>query len=78
MVDKGGHIPVNSTLTSSDPVTNGFITAVKTAFPRPTAKELDNYWTIWQNALDSVMLKGTDPQAAVTTACTQMNKANNK
>ena len=78
MVNKGGHIPVNTTLTSTDPVTAGFITAVKTAIPRPTAKELDNYWTPWQNALDSVMLKGTAPQAAVTTACQQMNKANGK
>lgn len=78
MVNKGGHIPVNATLTSTDPVTAGFITAVKTAFPRPTAKELDNYWSAWQNALDSVMLKNTAPQTAVTTACQQMNKANGK
>lgn len=78
MVDKGGHIPVNTALTSSDPVTGGFITAVKTALPRPTAKELDNFWANWQNALDSVMLKGTDPAAAVTTACAAMNKANGK
>jgi arabinogalactan oligomer/maltooligosaccharide transport system substrate-binding protein len=78
MVDKGGHIPVNTALTSSDPITGGFITAVKTAFPRPTAKELDNYWANWQNAIDSVLLKGTDPAAAATTACAAMNKANGK
>jgi arabinogalactan oligomer/maltooligosaccharide transport system substrate-binding protein len=75
-VDKAGHIPANTTLTATDPITVGFAQQVTTGFARPTAKELDNYWTNFGNAIAAVVEKGTDPTTAVATACTAMDKAN--
>ncbi len=77
-VDKAGHIPANTTITATDPITVGFATAVSTGFARPTAKELDNYWGNFGNAIAAVIDKGTDPTAAVAEACTAMDKANGK
>ncbi len=77
-VDTAGHIPANTTLTVSDPIGNGFATAIKTGFPRPTAVELNNYWGNFGNALVSVIDKGTNPTTAVATACAAMDKANKK
>lgn len=77
-VDKAGHIPANTTITATDPITVGFASAVSTGFARPTAKELDNYWGNFGNAIAAVIDKGTDPTAAVAEACTAMDKANNK
>jgi maltose-binding protein MalE len=47
-------------------------------FARPQIPELNNYWGNFGNALNEVLDKGTDPTAAVATACAEMNKANNK
>lgn len=77
-VDKAGHIPANTTITPTDPITLGFVQQVATGFARPTAKELDNYWTPFGNAIAEVVEKGTDPTTAVATACATMDKANNK
>ncbi len=75
-VDKAGHIPASTAITVSDPITKGFADAIKTGFPRPTAKELNNYWGNFGNALTAVIDKGTDPTTAVADACTAMDKAN--
>jgi maltose-binding protein MalE len=75
-VDKAGHIPALEAATVTDPITLGFADAVANGFPRPQAKQLDNFWSNFDNALNSVMDKGTDPLAAVTEACTKMDKAN--
>ncbi len=77
-MDKAGHIPANTTLVPSDPITKGFADQVATGFARPTAKELDNYWSNFGNAIAAVVEKGTDPTAAVATACAAMDKANGK
>jgi len=77
-VDKAGHIPANTTIVPTDPITLGFAQQVATGFARPTAKELDNYWGNFGDAIASVVEKGTDPTAAVATACAAMDKANNK
>lgn len=77
-VDKAGHIPANTTITPTDPITLGFATAIATGFARPTAVELNNYWGNFGDAIASVIDKGTDPTAAVAKACTAMDKANNK
>ncbi len=77
-VDKAGHIPANTTIVPTDPITLGFSQQVATGFARPTAKELDNYWGNFGDAIASVVEKGTDPTAAVATACTAMDKANKK
>jgi arabinogalactan oligomer/maltooligosaccharide transport system substrate-binding protein len=75
-VDKAGHIPASTAITVTDPITKGFADAIKTGFPRPTAKELNNYWGNFGNALVAVIDKGTDPTTAVADACTAMDKAN--
>ena len=77
-MDKAGHIPANTKLVPTDPITAGFATQIATGFARPTAKELDNYWGNFGNAIAAVVEKGTDPTAAVATACAAMDKANGK
>jgi arabinogalactan oligomer / maltooligosaccharide transport system substrate-binding protein len=82
-VDNAGHIPANTVLAAdvangTNVISKGFAQQVATGFARPTAKELDNYWTPFGNAIASVVEKGTDPTAAVADACTQMDKANGK
>jgi arabinogalactan oligomer/maltooligosaccharide transport system substrate-binding protein len=77
-MDKAGHIPANTKLVPSDPITAGFATQIQTGFPRPTAKELDNYWGNFGNAIAAVVEKGTDPTKAVADACAAMDKANGK
>jgi arabinogalactan oligomer/maltooligosaccharide transport system substrate-binding protein len=77
-VDKAGHIPANTTITITDPITQGFANVVKTGFARPTAAELNNYWSNFGNAIVAVIDKGTDPTQAVADACTAMDKANKK
>jgi arabinogalactan oligomer/maltooligosaccharide transport system substrate-binding protein len=77
-VEKAGHIPANTTITPTDPITLGFANAIATGFPRPTAVELNNYWGNFGNAIAAVIDKGTDPTTAVADACAAMDKANNK
>jgi arabinogalactan oligomer/maltooligosaccharide transport system substrate-binding protein len=77
-VDKAGHIPAFTGATITDPITQGFAAAVENGFPRPQAKELDNFWGNFDNALNETLDKGTDPTAAVTAACAAMNTANGK
>ena len=77
-VDKAGHIPANTTITITDPITQGFANVVKTGFARPTAAELNNYWSNFGNAIVAVIDKGTTPTQAVADACTAMDKANKK
>jgi arabinogalactan oligomer/maltooligosaccharide transport system substrate-binding protein len=74
--DQAGHLPAAVGATVKDPISQGFLTQINDSYPRPQTKNLDNYWTPWGNAFDSVLLKGTDPVKAATDACAQMNKAN--
>ena len=80
--DQGGHIPAINGITYTAPnnpypaISQGFANAYKTGFARPTVKYLDNYWTPFGNAIQSVIDKGTAPADAVATACQQMDKAN--
>ena len=62
----------------SDPIANGFATAIKTGFARPTAAELNNYWSNFGDALVKVIDAAKDSTAAVTDACAAMDKANKK
>ena len=77
-VDKAGHIPANSTIAITDPLTQGFADAVATGFPRPQVKELDNFWGNFGNALQLVLESDADATEAIATACSEMNKANGK
>lgn len=76
-VDTAGHIPADTTIEISDPITQKFGEAVATGFPRPQVPQLDNFWGNFDNALNLVIQKGEDPAKAATDACAAMNKANN-
>ncbi len=73
-----GHLPANTTLQPADPIAQAFAALMPKGFARPTAKELNNYWGNFGNALVSVIDKGTDPTKATADACTAMDKANGK
>ena len=75
-VDVAGHIPADTTITISDPLTLKFAEAVKTGFPRPQVTQLDNFWGNFDNALTLVMTKAEDGTKAATDACVAMNAAN--
>ena len=73
-----GHLPANTTIKPADPIAQSFAALMPSGFARPTAKELNNYWGNFGNALVAVIDKGTDPTKAVSDACAAMNKANGK
>jgi arabinogalactan oligomer/maltooligosaccharide transport system substrate-binding protein len=75
-VDTAGHIPADTTIKISDPITQKFAEAVATGFPRPQVPQLDNFWTNFDNALNLVIQKNEDATKAATDACAAMNKAN--
>jgi len=72
-----GHLPANTTLKPKDPIAQTFAALMPKGYARPTLKQLDGYWGNFGNALVAVIDKGTDATAAVATACTAMDKANN-
>ena len=75
-VDTAGHIPADTTIAITDPITKMFGEAVKTGFPRPQIPQLDNFWGNFDNALKLVVQAHADPQKAATDACAAMNTAN--
>jgi hypothetical protein len=64
-----GHLPANTTLQPKDPIAQSFSALMPKGFARPTAKELNNYWGNFGNAIVAVIDKGTDPTKAVADAC---------
>jgi arabinogalactan oligomer/maltooligosaccharide transport system substrate-binding protein len=75
-VDTAGHIPADTTIQISDPITQKFAEAVASGFPRPQVPQLDNFWANFDNALNLVIQKNEDPAKAATDACGKMNTAN--
>ena len=73
-----GHLPANTTLQPKDPIAKSFAALMPSGFARPTAKELNNYWGNFGDALAAAIDKGTDPTALVATACSKMDTANGK
>ena len=73
-----GHLPANTTLKPSDPIAQSFSALMPSGNARPTAKELNNYWGNFGNALVAVIDKNTDTTKAAADACTAMDKANGK
>jgi arabinogalactan oligomer/maltooligosaccharide transport system substrate-binding protein len=73
-----GHLPANTTLKPSDPIAQAFAALMPSGFARPTAKELNNYWGNFGNALVAAIDKGDNPTTLVATACAAMDKANGK
>lgn len=75
-VDVAGHIPANTSITVTDPITQGFADAVATGFPRPQVKQLDNFWGNFGNALQLVLETDADATTTIADACAAMNEAN--
>ena len=73
-----GHLPANTTLKPSDPIAQSFAALMPSGFARPTAKELNNYWGNFGNALAAAIDKSEDTTKLVADACAAMDKANNK
>jgi arabinogalactan oligomer / maltooligosaccharide transport system substrate-binding protein len=77
-VDVAGHAPANTTVDVSDPLVTAFTESFAVGEPRPQIQELNNYWGNFGNAWNEVLTNNGDPTAAVATACTTMDTANNK
>jgi arabinogalactan oligomer/maltooligosaccharide transport system substrate-binding protein len=75
-VDVAGHIPANTSVTVTDPITQGFADAVATGYPRPQVQALDNFWANFGNSQQLILESGADPTQAVADACAAMNEAN--
>jgi arabinogalactan oligomer/maltooligosaccharide transport system substrate-binding protein len=66
---KAAHIPSNTDVdTSSDPITNGFITQMKTGVAMPIVSQMASVWDPMQTAIDSVMTGKATPQDAINAA----------
>jgi maltose-binding protein MalE len=74
--DNAGHLPANTTIQPTDAIAKTFASLMPSGYPRPTLKQLDNYWGNFGNALVAAIDKGGDTKALVATACQAMNKAN--
>lgn len=73
-----GHLPANTELKPKDPIAQSFAALMPSGFARPTAKELNNYWGNFGDALAAAIDKGDDATALVATACSKMDTANGK
>jgi arabinogalactan oligomer/maltooligosaccharide transport system substrate-binding protein len=73
-----GHLPANTTLQPTDPIAQSFAALMPSGFARPTAKELNNYWGNFGDALVKAVDAGTDTTKLVADACSAMDKANSK
>ncbi|MGB9694946.1 MAG: sugar ABC transporter substrate-binding protein [Caldisericaceae bacterium] len=66
---KAAHIPSNVDVdTSTDPITNGFITQMKTGVAMPIVSQMGSVWDPMQTAIDSVMTGKATPQDAINAA----------
>jgi arabinogalactan oligomer / maltooligosaccharide transport system substrate-binding protein len=73
-----GHLPANTTLQPTDPIAQSFAALMPSGFARPTAKELNNYWGNFGDALVKTIDAGGDTTKLVADACAAMDKANGK
>jgi arabinogalactan oligomer/maltooligosaccharide transport system substrate-binding protein len=74
--DVGGHIPVRSDVTSSDPLISAFAQASAGSEPRPQNVELNNYWGPFQEMIDKVLGGNETPAVGIQRACNTMNVLN--
>ena len=73
--NKAYHIPANSTVAITDPISKQFAAAVASGFPRPQSTQFGNFWGPFGDALSKVLDTGADPVASVAAACAAMNTA---
>ncbi|TAJ98973.1 MAG: extracellular solute-binding protein [Chloroflexota bacterium] len=75
MVDEAGHIPANSTVAITDPITQGFADAAAAGLPRPQGPTFNNWWGPFGNALNEIVDTGADAETSIGNACTLMDEA---
>jgi len=75
MADEAGHIPANSTVAITDPITQGFADAAAAGLPRPQGPTFNNWWGPFGNALNEIIDTGSDPATSITNACGLMDEA---
>jgi arabinogalactan oligomer/maltooligosaccharide transport system substrate-binding protein len=78
MANVGGHIPADTSVQITDPLSDAFAQSYASTFPRPQVKELGGFWGNFGDAQAKVTETGADPVSSVATACAAMNKANGK
>lgn len=74
--NKAGHIPANTTVSITDPLSKAFADAMQNTIPRPQVKELDKFWGNFGNAQAKIIDTNADPVQAISEACTKMNQEN--
>jgi len=74
--DLAVHIPADTSVTTEDPLAEQFAAAVESGLPRPQVPQLGGFWGNFGDALNAVIDAGTEPAAAVATACSAMDEAN--
>jgi arabinogalactan oligomer/maltooligosaccharide transport system substrate-binding protein len=75
---KAGHIPTNSSVQITDPITLGFIKQSQSTTYFPNEPEMGAVWTPAGDMITKVLTAGAAPADAVTSAVTTINAANNK
>jgi arabinogalactan oligomer/maltooligosaccharide transport system substrate-binding protein len=76
--DVAGDPPARTDVTTSDPLVGAFASAAAAGFPRPQSAEFSNYWGPFGDMFTSVLEGSASPADGIATACSAMNKANNK
>jgi arabinogalactan oligomer/maltooligosaccharide transport system substrate-binding protein len=75
MVDGAGHVPVNPSVSITDPITQGFADAAAAGLPRPQNAQFNNWWGPFGDALNKVIDTGADPAQSIADACALMDEA---
>ncbi|CAN5267318.1 extracellular solute-binding protein [soil metagenome] len=75
--DTAYHIPADPSVSSSNPISDQFATAVESGLPRPQIPQLGGFWGNFGNAQAQILEAGADPTTAVQEACDAMDAANN-
>lgn len=74
--DVGGHVPVRTDVTPSDPRIETFAQISADGYPRPQSAQFNSYWGTFYDADLRARSGAMTPRAAYMEACGRMNKAN--
>ena len=74
--DIGGHIPIRSDVTSTDPLINAFAQSSAQGFSHRTETGFDSFWGPFYDMVNNVMAGNVSPTSGVMIACDTMNQLN--